>query len=86
MSAKEMFKKLGYKKLPKKYNKYIICYEKQIDVIGSLKPRIEIIKILFHLSTQTIQFAPYYRYSMKELQAINKQVEELGWLGEYNYK
>lgn len=74
-----MFKELGYKKLPKKYNKYIICYERQIDIIGSLKPRIEIIRILFHLSNQTIQFCPYYGYSMKELKAINKQVEELGW-------
>ncbi len=79
MSAKEIFKKLGYKKLPKKYNKCIICYKKQIDVIGSLKPRIEIISILFHLSTKTIQFTPYYRYSMKEFGAINKQIEELGW-------
>lgn len=74
MSAKEMFKKLEYKKLPKKYNKYIICYEKQFNVIELLN-----IRIIFHLSTKTIQFTPYYRYSMKELKAINKQVEELGW-------
>ena len=80
MTAKEMFKELGYKKLPKKYNKYIICYEKRTDVIGALRPRVEIIRIMFHLSTKTLQFAPYYRYSTKELQAINKQVEEFGWL------
>lgn len=79
MTAKEMFEKLRYKKLPKKYNKNMILYENKIDVIGSLKPRTELKIIYFSLTDKKIQFSPYHRYSMQELKAINKQVEELGW-------
>jgi hypothetical protein len=35
--------------------------------------------VWFELKGKRIQFSPYYRYTLKELQAINKQVEELGW-------
>lgn len=79
MTAKEMFKKLGYKKLPKKYNKNMLLYERKIDVIGGLKPRTELKIIYFCLSDKRIQFSPYLRYSLEELKAINKQIEELGW-------
>jgi hypothetical protein len=81
-SAKELFKELGYKRLPKRYNKNMILYKRETNIIGSLKPRKEIEIIYFSLTDKKIQFSPYYRYSMQELQAINKQVEELGWLGD----
>lgn len=72
-SAKELFKELGYKKLPKKYNKNMILYENE-NMLKDYK-----IIIYFSLTDKRIQFSPYFRYSMQELNAINKQVEELGW-------
>lgn len=68
-SAKELFKELGYKRLPKKYNKNMILYE----------TRKESKVIFFSLTDKRIQFSSYFRYSIQELNAINKQVEELGW-------
>lgn len=76
-SAKELFEELGYKRLPKKYNKNMILYE--INIIGSVKHRKELKIIYFSLTDKRIQFSPYVRYSMQELKAINKQIEELGW-------
>ena len=73
MEAKEMFNKLGYKKLSKKYNKNMILYE------SPYLARAGKIIIYFSLTDKRIQFSQYYRYSVKELEAINKQVEELGW-------
>ena len=73
MSAKEMFERLGYKKLPKKYNKNMILYEKEIEGIATMSKKI----IYFSPSHKSIQFSPYISYSLEELQAINKQVEEL---------
>lgn len=68
-SAREMFEELGYKRLPKKYNKNMILYENEKES-----------KIIyFSLTDKKIQFSPYFRYSMQELNAINKQVEEFGW-------
>jgi len=71
--ADEMFKKLGYKRLPKKYNKNMILYENE-NMLKDYK-----IIIYFSLTDKKIQFSPYYRYSMQELQAINEKVKELGW-------
>lgn len=78
-SARKLFKELGYKRLPKKYNKNMILYENEISIIGSIKPRKETKIIYFNLTDKEIQFSPYFRYSMQELQAINKQIEELNW-------
>ena len=78
MSAKEMFKKLGYKKS----NEY-----KKINIISyyneELNWRIDFDN-KFHCITGTYyvddeEFERGYVIDMKELQAINKQVEELGW-------
>lgn len=68
-SAKELFKELGYKRLPKKYNKNMILYE----------TRKESKIIFFSLTDKRIQFSSYFRYSVQELQAINQQINELGW-------
>lgn len=79
MSAKEMFEKLGYEL--KKETQYFLCYEKAttydgIDVITFIyeSKHIQIYNIFpvdRHLSAKDI--------TLEELQAINKQVEELGW-------
>lgn len=79
MSAREMFEELGYKRLPKKYNKNMILYENEINIIGATRSRTEKKIIYFSLTDKKIQFSPYFRYSMQELKAINNQVEELGW-------
>lgn len=71
--ADEMFKELGYKRLSKKYNKNMILYENE-NMLKDYK-----IIIYFSLTDKKIQFSPYYRYSMQELQAINEKVKELGW-------
>ena len=73
-TAKDLFKELGYKRLPKRYNKNMILYENE-NMLKNYK-----IIIYFSLSDKKIQFSPYYRYTMQELKAINKQCEELGWI------
>ena len=78
-SARELFEELGYKKLPKKYNKNMILYENEINIIGSVRPRKELKIIYFSLTDKRIQFSPYFKYSMQELNAINQQINELGW-------
>ena len=89
MSAKEMFEKLGYdldnetKWFPERYN--YICYKNDLVIL------------LFAISNNDIHFDKFYNklgikqndccnYSCpinyKELQAINKQIEELGGINE----
>lgn len=75
MSAKEMFEKLGYE-LSKNDKKYIIYENKICDTS---------MKIIFDLDFKIVKKS-YNRNDaswihLQELQAINKQVEELGWLG-----
>lgn len=77
MTAKEMFEKLGYKKLPKKYNKNMILYEKE-EENPCTHAKFKVI-VHFELKGKRIQFSPYYRYTLDLVQAINKQIEELGW-------
>ena len=74
MSAKEMFKELHYYEVLDKYIDDSKCY---ILTMGDKYKEIGIIKdeeILICLTNIDI-------LTYKELQAINKQVEELGWLG-----
>ena len=79
-SAREMFEELGYKKYIESTN--LIEY---IDSIGKI--------IRFNKSSKSIEkFIDTFDYdnchytygylSLEELQAINKQVEELGWNNE----
>lgn len=75
MKAKEMFEKLGYK-----FNKYgdsYISYKKDLENGNCYM-------ISFDLLTKNLcKFQLSERYlsiDVKELQAINKQCEELGWL------
>ena len=85
MNAKEMFEKLGYKVLVNNKNtleylkqtedeKYTITFDKKYKFIG-------------HYYEQYSKFNNMWTYelcdlTLEELQAINKQVEELGWLDE----
>ena len=80
MSAKEMFEKLGYELV----NKAPMLW--QYNDGGFIK------NIEFSKTLETITFSNYeyyndgkpqdeHRINVRELQAINKQVEELGWLG-----
>lgn len=70
MTAKEMFEKLGYKKICDDVN-YIIYNCEEVFEIRFYKPQ--------------RNFSVYYEeeiyntIDIEELQAINKQVSELGW-------
>ena len=66
MSAKEMFEKLGYKRTTN--NKNIVEYTHKIY---------EGKYIYFGKQNKWIETFEYI--TLEELQAINKQVEELGW-------
>lgn len=73
MTARELFKELGYDLVSQ--DSTIIRYQKNYD------------RIEFYLSERTLGAyddwyyeKPYNEITPKELKAINKQVEELGWL------
>lgn len=72
MTAKEMFKELGYKKYAS--NLWFEWYQNEEDV-----------EITFHLTTKTVCASldnlPL-EITMSLLKAINQQVKELGWLDE----
>ena len=82
MSAKEMFEKLGYKQLGsfKPDDDYIVIawnkekYGEQFIIYfyGSKELRVV-------MQTKKGEIYPPL-FSLDELQAINKQIEELGWL------
>lgn len=73
MSADEMFEELGYEKVSD--DKYSFEYRKILDD--------DLFEINFWKEDKTIS-KNYYRemgyITTKELQAINKKVEELGWM------
>lgn len=69
MSAKEMFEELGYKVLGK-YDDVITYYNVEYDRY-----------IYFYLLAHIIEIGNEDKeFNYEELQAINKQVEELKWL------
>lgn len=75
MSAKEMFDFLGYTITTDDYDMLVYTYKMQNDLY---------LKIKFNLLDKMIQI--YYNHEMAnclnvdDINAINKQVEELGWL------
>ncbi len=81
MTAKEMFEELGYKQIEKAENS--VRYEGQPTMIGAYVFYIEIWKREemddFLIRKATIHREYVSNIFGKELQAINKQVEELGW-------
>lgn len=77
-NAKTMFEKLDYIKI-KEYNRYILYKHKRCNCY---------IEFLSNISESVKQICCYSKglifkhetyLSLEELQAINKQVEELGW-------
>ena len=78
MKAKEMFEELGYKYQPKMMGEAIFL----LDYVNQNKEH-----IIFSEINDTFIKGKFNIFggfkgieiSMKELQAINKQVEELGW-------
>ena len=84
MSAKEMFEKLGYEDESALYHRLIRFVKHRRDKDLKIDKIIE-----FELGGSEVYLTCYYgKFDMgcfhltdKELQAINKQVEELGWLG-----
>lgn len=74
MTAKEMFKELGYKR------------SADIDAIAFTKEfESHYFRIIFDLLEKEILIDDIFKVTIIEkdlLQAINKQVEELGWLEE----
>lgn len=81
MTAKEMFEKLGYKQVKKSENS--VRYEGQPTMIGAYEFYIEIWKREemddFLVRKATISKEYVSNIWGEELQAINKQVEELEW-------
>ncbi len=74
MSTDEMFKELGYEKIV--YGKTEIVYrfvDKNDDSYINVKT------IGFYTRTKRILFSNGGGFSVKELKAINKKAEELGW-------
>ena len=72
MSAKEMFEKLGYKYkyLPNSHRiEFIKDEDEEMHFVYN--------EIIFNKKFKTIKIKGYF--VLEELQAINKQVEELGW-------
>ena len=80
-SAKEMFEELGYKDISYNYpNKDYIAYQNDKTVIYTIifvkeHKCVEIMPILNYGERKPVHFT---RLDMKLLQAINKQVEEIG--------
>ena len=70
MTAKEMFKKLGYEYSKNKNGRWI-CY----DIYNPIQRR----AIWFNVKGKTIVVGAYQAVTLSELKAINKQVEELEW-------
>ena len=77
-TADEMFEKLGYEKT--KNNEYHVIYEKGASIRN---------RIIFSKITKTVccilinedyEWNDGIDIDMQELQAINKKVEELGWI------
>lgn len=70
MTAKDMFEKLGYKLMQNDVNYLIYNFEDAFE-IRFYKPQQQIEICYENLFYGTL--------NLEELQAINKQVEELGW-------
>lgn len=72
MNAKEMFEELGRIQTTTEYDNY----KSDIDYLDE---KTEQTNIFFDLENKKVGFINIYKITMRELQAINKQIEELGW-------
>ena len=82
MSAKEMFEKLGYKDVSYNYlNKDYIAYQNDKTVIYTIifVKEYKCVEIMPTLNIDERRSVHFTRLDMPLLQAINKQIKELGW-------
>ena len=70
LKAREMFEKLGYE-YEESYDKNLIDYYKKHNNLN--------LEVLFNKGEKTFCFTYVTNVDIKLLQAINQQVEELGW-------
>ena len=81
MTASEMFKQLGYHETDRPYRNSPIGYFRRLDYK-------HYVEILFFLSEKKVVYSSTngvndcVAIQMPELEAINKQCKELGWLKE----
>lgn len=78
MSAKEMFEKLGYTEYEETY-KYIY-YKESLGKIVIFNKETRLVQL--HIEDSYGCRIGYNLLSISLLQAINKQIEELGWNNE----
>lgn len=82
MSAKEMFEKLGHELIEdsKSYLRYADYFDKKNKYQGGEMIDFDKKNKKFRLTRKSCQGNVHFKYgTLKELQAINKQVEELWW-------
>ena len=82
MDARGMFDELGYELIEdsKRYLRYAKYDNKEYKYYGGKFIDFEKNNKEFRLTRKTCQGNTHFRYAdMRELQAITKQVEELGW-------
>lgn len=82
MDARGMFDELGYELIEdsKRYLRYAKYENKEYKHYGGEFIDFEKINKEFRLTRKTHQGNTHFRYAdMRELQAINKQIEELHW-------
>lgn len=82
-SARDMFEELGYNEMYQ--NKHYICYVK--DLVDTPEYERDSIHLEFNYDTKTFNKTygddnSVYEITLEELQAINQQIKELGWLDE----
>lgn len=74
MSAKEMFKQLDFNNTLK--NQCLLLYERYSENSSGFYSEV----INSHLNDKTLSIINVEEVTMPLLRAINKQIEELGWL------
>ncbi len=82
MNAKEMFEKLGYELIEdsKNYLRYADYFDKKNKHQGGELIDFDKKNKMFRLTRKTCQGNVHFKYgTLKELQAINRQIEELRW-------
>lgn len=82
MSAKEMFREQGYE-IKEKTSKYLRYLKKDSEYCSGAYIEFDLVNKKIRLYTKTPNYNNNPRYAdFNEFQAINKQVEELGWMSD----
>lgn len=82
MTAKEMFEELGYeiKEKTSRYSRYLRYLKKDSEYGSGAYIEFDLVNKKIRLYTKTPNYNNNPRYAdFNEFQAINKQIEELGW-------